>query len=87
MHKFMSGKPEKPEKSAPNVLPPQLVMAMVLGGIVMLAAVLGLVLLGLQIDRALGTRPWVTLGLVVLSAPVTVWALYRFMIRAVKPKS
>jgi hypothetical protein len=76
-------------KESPFVLmlravPPAVVGAMALqialgvGGLV-----LGAVVAGLWLDAQLGTRPLLTLGLGVLSLPVSVWLTYRIAMRAV----
>ena len=44
--------------------------------------VIGALLLGLWLDGQLHTRPWFTLGLLLVSAPVSVYAIYRFALRA-----
>ncbi len=87
MHKLMTQDPNSAPPRTPQLVSTALIMAMALGGVLMLAIVLGLVVLGMRIDQALSTRPWVTLGMVVLSAPFTIWALYHLMMRAVKPKA
>lgn len=48
-----------------------------LGGFITLAIVMGVLLIGLAIDRALDTRPLFTIGLLVLSAPVSIFVMYR----------
>lgn len=71
----MSNSPD-PKSPAPNL---GLIVSLVvgLGGFVTLAIVLGVLLVGLAIDRALDTRPLFTIGLMVLSAPVSIFAMYR----------
>lgn len=54
-----------------------LVIVVGLGGFLILAIVLGILLIGLALDRALGTRPLFTIGLMVLSAPVSIFVMYR----------
>lgn len=54
-----------------------LVIVVGLGGFLVLAIVLGILLVGLALDRTLGTRPLFTIGLMVLSAPVSIWVMYR----------
>jgi len=39
-------------------------------------------LLGLWLDGQLHTRPWLTLGFLLVSAPASVYAIYRFALRA-----
>ena len=46
--------------------------------------VLGALALGLWLDAQLGTRPWLTLGLLLLSMPVSVYAIYRVALRAAR---
>lgn len=46
------------------------------------ALVIGALLLGLWLDGVLNTRPWLTLILLLVSAPVSVYAIYRFALRA-----
>jgi hypothetical protein len=58
-------------------------MAMVLGGVLVLALVLGLVFVGRLLDQAAGTRLLFTVGLAVLSAPISIGLLYQFLLRAV----
>lgn len=48
-----------------------------LGGFIVLAIVLATLALGLVIDRTLETRPIFTIGLMVLSAPVSIFVMYR----------
>jgi F0F1-type ATP synthase assembly protein I len=46
--------------------------------------VIGALLLGLWLDGQLHTRPWFTLGLMALSIPLSVYAIYRFALRAAR---
>ncbi len=46
--------------------------------------VIGAMVLGLWLDGQLGTRPWLTLGLLFLSMPVSVYAIYRVALRAAR---
>ncbi len=48
-----------------------------LGGFIVLAIVLATLAVGLLIDRTLDTRPLFTIGLMVLSAPVSIFVMYR----------
>ncbi len=48
-----------------------------LGGFITLAIVMGVLLIGLALDRALNTRPLFTIGFLVLSAPVSIFVMYR----------
>jgi F0F1-type ATP synthase assembly protein I len=52
-------------------------------GCLVFGVVLVMVIAGIWLDRALGTRPLFTLVLVLGSAPITVYALFRFAMRAV----
>lgn len=57
-------------------------------GCLALALVIGSVAGGILLDRALGTRPMFTLLLVLGSAPLTMFVLYRFAMRTVgKPQN
>lgn len=60
-----------------------LVIVVGLGGFLVLAIVIGILLVGLALDRALGTRPLFTIGLMVLSAPVSIWVMYRVAMNAI----
>lgn len=53
-------------------------------GVLTLVIVLGAVFGGLALDKALGTRPWVTVGLLVLSLPVSLFLMILIARRAVK---
>lgn len=69
-----------------------LVVVITLGGFVILAIVMGVLLIGMSVDRALNTRPLFTIGLMVLSAPVSIFVMYRLAMSVisktvVKPKS
>jgi len=44
--------------------------------------VIGGLLLGLWLDGQLHTRPWLTLGALAVSAVLSVYAIYRFALRA-----
>ena len=46
--------------------------------------VIGALLLGLWLDGQLGTRPWLTLGLLFVSMPISVYAIYRFALRTAR---
>jgi len=46
--------------------------------------VIGALVLGLWLDGQLGTRPWLTLGLLLLSMPASVYAIYRVALRAAR---
>lgn len=77
------------EKESPIVLliralPPAIVGAMVFQiAIVVGGLVLGSILLGLFLDTQLGTRPLLTLGLGIVSLPLSVWLTYRIALRAI----
>ncbi|HEY4690211.1 MAG TPA: hypothetical protein VIK33_12930 [Anaerolineae bacterium] len=46
--------------------------------------VIGALVLGLGLDGLLQTRPLLTLALLLVSAPVSVYAIYRFALRAAR---
>lgn len=77
------------EKESPIVLliralPPAIVGAMVVQiAIVVGGLVLGSILLGLFLDVQLGTRPLLTLGLGIVSLPLSVWLTYRIALRTI----
>jgi F0F1-type ATP synthase assembly protein I len=54
-----------------------------LGGFVMLGVVLAALFLGLAADRFLNTRPLFTIGLLVLSAPLSIFLMLRIATKAV----
>lgn len=54
-----------------------------LGGLGMLGIVLVALFLGLLADRFLGTRPLFTVGLLVLSAPLSIFLMLRIATKAV----
>lgn len=54
-----------------------------LGGFVMLGIVLAALFLGLTADRFLGTRPLFTIGLLVLSAPLSIVMMLRIATQAI----
>ena len=51
-------------------------------GIVTLAIVLGAVLIGLVLDNQFDTKPFITIGLVVLSVPLNIMSMFRIVTRA-----
>ena len=53
-------------------------------GVLTLVIVLGAVFGGLALDKWLGTRPWFTVGLMVLSLPVSLFLMIYIARRAVK---
>ncbi len=53
------------------------------GGFVMLAVVLAALFLGLAADNFLGTRPLFTIGLLVLSAPLSIFLMMRIAMKAI----
>ena len=53
-------------------------------GCLAVAVTLGALLLGLWLDGQLHTRPWLTLILLILSMPVTVFLIYRLAQRAAR---
>ncbi|MDW8325441.1 MAG: AtpZ/AtpI family protein [Anaerolineales bacterium] len=67
------------QKPGPRQYSLNVAMAVVvgLGGFITLAIVMGVLLIGLAIDRALNTRPLFTVGFLVLSAPVSIFVMYR----------
>jgi F0F1-type ATP synthase assembly protein I len=65
--------PERPQYN----LSVAVVIIVALGGFLVLALVMGILLLGLTLDRALNTRPLFTIGLMILSAPVSIFVMYR----------
>ena len=54
-----------------------------LGGFLVLALVMGILLIGLALDRALNTRPLFTIGLMILSAPVSIFVMYHVAMRVI----
>jgi len=64
--------PERPQYN----LSVAVVIVVALGGFLVLAIVMGILLLGLTLDRALNTRPLFTIGLMILSAPVSIFVMY-----------
>ena len=53
-------------------------------GVLTLVIVLAAVFGGLALDKALGTKPWATIGLLVLSLPVSLFLMIFIARRAVK---
>ncbi len=45
---------------------------------------LGALLLGLWLDGLLHTSPWLTIGLLLISMPLSVFAVFRFALRAAR---
>jgi F0F1-type ATP synthase assembly protein I len=54
-----------------------------LGGVAMLGIVLAALFLGLLADRFLGTKPLFTIGLLVLSAPLSIFLMLRIAMKAI----
>jgi len=54
-----------------------------LGGFVMLGVVLASLFIGLGADRFLGTRPLFTIGLLLLSAPLSIYLMYRIAMQQI----
>lgn len=54
-----------------------------LGGFVMLGVVLASLFIGLWADRFLGTRPLFTIGLLLLSAPLSIYLMYRIAMQQI----
>lgn len=48
-----------------------------LGGVVVLGIVLAVLFLGISLDRMLGTKALFTIVLMIFSAPVSIFVLYR----------
>lgn len=46
--------------------------------------VIGALLLGLWLDGQFQSRPWFTLGFLLLSMPISVYAIYRFALRTAR---
>lgn len=53
------------------------------GGFVMLGVVLAALFAGLTADQFLGTRPLFTIGLLVLSAPLSIFLMFRIAMKAI----
>ncbi len=53
------------------------------GGFVMLGVILAALFIGLTADKFLGTRPLFTLGLLVLSAPLSIFLMFRIAMKAI----
>jgi F0F1-type ATP synthase assembly protein I len=75
---------------SPGIKPPARVLTstqvgglLAQSGCLVFGVVLAMVIAGIGLDRALGTRPLFTLVLVLSSAPVTVYALFRFAMHMV----
>ncbi|MGQ9904236.1 MAG: hypothetical protein ACUVRU_07945 [Anaerolineae bacterium] len=67
-----------------RALPPTIVGAMVFQiAVVVGGLILGAILLGLFLDVRLGTRPLLTLGLGIVSLPLSVWLTYRIALRTI----
>lgn len=80
----MGSEKESPIALLIRALPPAIVGAMVFQiAIVVGGLVLGSILLGLFLDTQLGTRPLLTLGLGIVSLPLSVWLTYRIALRAI----
>ena len=84
MHKLMTQDPNSAPPRTPQPVSTALLMAMALGGVLVLALVLALVFIGRLLDQAAGTRLLFTLGLAALSAPLSIGILYQFLLRAVR---
>ncbi len=79
----MEPKSELPEKSRKQIAY-SVALAIVLGlvGFLTLAIVVAAILGGLWLDSRMGTRPMFTIGLVILSVPVTLLVMF-WVVRAV----
>lgn len=78
----MSAAPEPSPELARNEFVLSVVRVVGLGGFGMLAITLAAVFLGLLADRFLGTRPLFTIGMLVLSAPASIFFIFRITLRA-----
>jgi F0F1-type ATP synthase assembly protein I len=77
----------KPEASQLTTISKGLVQGSAIGvqaGCLGVGLVIGALLLGLWLDGQFHTRPWFTLGFLVLSMPASVYAIYRFALRAAR---
>ncbi len=83
MHNLMTQEPNSAPPRTPQPVSTALLVAMALGGVVVLALVLALVFVGRLLDQAAGTRLLFTVGLAVLSAPLSIGILYQFLLRSV----
>jgi len=80
----MGNDKESPIVLLMRALPPAIVGAMVFQiAIVVGGLILGAILLGLFLDTQLGSRPLLTLGLGIISLPLSVWLTYRIALRAI----
>ena len=67
-----------------RALPPAIIGVMVFQiALIVGALVLGSVLLGIFLDLQLGTKPMLTLGLGIVSLPISVWLTYRIALRTI----
>jgi hypothetical protein len=84
MIKFVAGMQDPGRKLPARVFPaPQVAGLIAQSGCLVFGVVLAMVIAGIGLDRALGTRPLFTLLLVLGSAPVTLYALFRFAMHMV----
>lgn len=61
-----------------------LAVSMIQVGLLSLLIAGGALVLGLWIDRLLGTRPWFTLALLLFSIPIDLWAVWRTVFSAAR---
>jgi hypothetical protein len=85
MIEFVAGMQAPGAKSPARVLTAAQIAGLIgQSGCLIFGVVLVMVIAGIALDRALGTRPLFTLLLVVGSAPVTMYALFRFAMHMVE---
>ena len=53
-------------------------------GCLAVAVTIGALLLGLWLDGQLHTSPWLTIGLLIVSIPISVFVIFRFALRAAR---
>ena len=53
-------------------------------GCLAVAVTIGALLLGLWLDGQLHTGPWLTIGLLIVSVPISVFVIFRFALRAAR---
>lgn len=84
MIEFFAGMQSSGLKSPAKVLNAAQVVGLIAqSGCLVFGIVLAMVIAGIGLDRILGTRPLFTLILVMGSAPVTLYALFRFAMHMV----
>lgn len=80
----MSNSSPKPRHDPAQTLTGALAVVAGLGGFVTLFIVVGVLLLGLWIDQQMNTRPLFTILLMVMSAPVSIFVMYRVAMSAIQ---